>query len=164
MLAGAEHGFRHGQAIALVLDGGDGGAGGDLAQEGQVAHVVGGVGDDGTRIQAAALDDVGLEGGAALGRGGGRRLFRQLHDFQRAGAVGQAADEAALLQRGDQAVDPRLGRQVQRLLHLVEGGRHARLADALMNEHQEFVLFLREHGGESRTRREPFGMFCKCSG
>ena len=79
-------------------------------------------------------------------------------------AVGEAADEAAFLQRRDQAVDARLGRQVQRLLHLVEGRRNARLPDALMNEHQEFVLFLREHGAESRTRREPLMMFCKCSG
>ena len=123
-----------------------------------------GLGDGGARVQAAALDHVGLEGRASLGRSGGRRLFRQLHHLQRAGAVGETADEAAFLQRRDQAVDARLGRQVQRLLHLVEGRRNARLPDALMNEHQEFVLFLREHGAESRTRREPLMMFCKCSG
>ncbi|MNI51588.1 hypothetical protein D3C73_1063210 [compost metagenome] len=164
MLARAQHRLGDGQALAFVLDGGDGGAGGDLAQQGQVAHVVGGFRDGRARVQAAALDHVGLEGRAALGRGGGRRLFRQLDHLQRAGAMGQTADEAAFLQRRDQAVDAGFGRQVQRFLHLVEGRRNARLPDALMNEHQEFVLFLCEHGGESRTRREPFVMFCKCSG
>src|SRR6185437_8237025 len=34
-----------------------------------------------------------------------RRLFRQTHDFERAGAMGQAADEAALLKAADQPVN-----------------------------------------------------------
>ena len=55
-------------------------------------------------------------------------------------AVGQAAQEAALLQPGDQAVDAGLRLQAQRLLHLVEGGRHARLVEALVDEQQQFVL------------------------
>jgi hypothetical protein len=63
--------------------------------------------------------------------------------------VRQTADEAALLQRRDQPVDARLGRQVQRLLHLVEGGRHAGLLDPFMDEHQEFVLLAGEHPGAS---------------
>ena len=36
---------------------------------------------------------------------GGSLQLRQLDHFDGPGAVGQAADEAALLERGDQAVD-----------------------------------------------------------
>ncbi|MNE02505.1 hypothetical protein D3C80_949830 [compost metagenome] len=160
MFARAQHGFRHRIAGGFVLDGVDGGAGCDLAHQGQFAAVVGRFNRLGT---TAALDDAGLEAGMAA-RCACCGLFRQLGHFQRAGAVGQAADEAALLQRRDQAVDARLGRQIQRLLHLVEGGRDARFLNPFVNEHQEFVLLLGEHGRKaSRTRREPLSMFCKCS-
>jgi hypothetical protein len=52
---------------------------------------------------APALDHAGRE--LAAGERPGRHGFGQADDFQRAGAVGEAADEAALLQRRDQAVD-----------------------------------------------------------
>ena len=74
-----------------------------------------------------------------------RRKLRQLDHFNGAGAVGQAANEAALFQRGDEAVDARLRAQVERVLHLVEGGRNAGLLQPLADETQEFVLFAREH-------------------
>ena len=51
--------------------------------------------------------------------------FGQLDHLDGARPIGQAADEAALLERGDQAVDARFRTQVERVLHLVEGGRHA---------------------------------------
>ncbi len=51
-----------------------------------------------------------------------RRRLGQAQDFERPGAVRQAADEAALLERQDQPMDARLRAQVERLLHLVEGG------------------------------------------
>jgi hypothetical protein len=52
----------------------------------------------------------------------------------------QAAQEAALLQAGDQPVDARLRLQVQRLLHLVERRRHTIVVEALVDEHEQFVL------------------------
>ena len=69
----------------------------------------------------------------------------QLDDLDGAGAVGQAADEAALLQRRDQAVDAGLRAQVERVLHLVEGGRHAGLLQPLIDETQKLKLFARQH-------------------
>ncbi len=64
-------------------------------------------------------------GNLGLGGGrGGRRLARHrlghAEHLQRAGAIGQAADEVALLERADQAVDARLGLEIERLLHLLE--------------------------------------------
>jgi hypothetical protein len=65
--------------------------------------------------------------------------------FDGPGAIGQAADEAAFLQRRDQSVDAGLRPQVQSVLHFVEGGRHAGLLDALMDEAEQFELFARQH-------------------
>ncbi len=70
----------------------------------------------------------------------------QLDHLQRTGPVRQPADEAALLQRHDQAVDAGFRLQVERVLHLVEGGRHAALAQALMDEAEQFELFACQHG------------------
>jgi hypothetical protein len=42
-------------------------------------------------------------------------------------------------------MDAGLGAEVEGILHLVEGGRNARLLEALIDEHQEFVLLSREH-------------------
>ena len=85
-------------------------------------------------------------------RGRDRRgdRFGQLDHLDGAGAVGQPADEAALLERGDQAVNSRLGAQIERILHLVERGRHARLGQALVDEAQEFELLASQH-----RRRSP---------
>src|SRR5690606_621359 len=59
---------------------------------------------------------------------------------------GKAADEAALLERRDEAVDAGFRRQVQCVLHLVEGWRNARFLHTLMDEQEEFLLFARQHG------------------
>ena len=59
--------------------------------------------------------------------------------------MGEAADEAALLERGDQAVDAGLGTQAKRILHFVERGRHPLRAEMLVNEEQELVLFACQH-------------------
>ena len=104
VLAGAEDGLGHADAVALLLDRLDGGAGGDAAKDGQFAGVVGG-----RRHGSAGVDELRLEGRSALGRRGGGGLLRQLHNLQRPGPVGQAAQEAALLEGGDQAVDAGLG-------------------------------------------------------
>ena len=79
------------------------------------------------------------------GRSGLGHVVGQLEHFQGAGALFHAAQEAALFQGGDQAVDAGLGFEVQRLLHLVEGGRDAAFAHPLMDEHQEFILLAGQH-------------------
>ena len=90
-------------------------------------------------LGAAAVDDRGLEAGARLERLG------QPRDLDGARAVRQPADEAALLERGDQAMDAGLRPQVERVLHLVEGRRHPILLQSLVDEVQEVVLLARKH-------------------
>ncbi len=62
---------------------------------------------------------------------------------------GQAADEAALLQRRDQPVNAGFGAQIERVLHLVEGRRNAGFLEPLMDETQKLELFPRQHRGPS---------------
>ena len=59
--------------------------------------------------------------------------------------MGELADEAALLQGRNQSVDAGFGAQVQRLLHFLERRRNAGFLQPLVNEHEQFVLFAREH-------------------
>src|SRR5437899_204844 len=73
-----------------------------------------------------------------------RRVGRP-HHLDRPRPVGQAADEAALLECRDQAVDARLRSEVERVLHLVERRGDARLLEALVNEAQQFQLLSGEH-------------------
>src|SRR6476660_4534166 len=68
----------------------------------------------------------------------------QLDDFDGAGAVGQAADETALLQRRNEAVDSGFRTQIERVLHLVEGGRYPGLVQPFIDETQKFILFARK--------------------
>ncbi len=74
-----------------------------------------------------------------------RHRFGQPHDLHGARPVGQAAHEAALLERGDQPVDAGLRLEVERLLHLVEGRGYARLLQPLMDEHEKLFLLRCEH-------------------
>jgi hypothetical protein len=69
----------------------------------------------------------------------------QLDDLERPGAMVQAAQETALLQRRNQPVDARFRLQSQRILHLVEGGRNALGLHTFMDKHQKFVLFTGQH-------------------
>ena len=71
--------------------------------------------------------------------------FRQLDHLDGAGTVRQAADEAALLQRRDEPVDAGFGTQIESVLHLVEGGRHAGLLQTLVNEAQQLELLAGQH-------------------
>ena len=71
--------------------------------------------------------------------------LRQLDHLDGARPVGQAADEAALLQRRDQAVDAGLRAQIERVLHLVEGGRNPALLQPLMDEAQKLELLAGQH-------------------
>jgi hypothetical protein len=100
---------------------------------------------------AAILPSTGISNARAEAPAAGRRrrrrgCVRQLDHLQRARPVGQAAQEAALFQRGDQAVDAGLGRQIQRLLHFVERGRNAGFLQPLMDEQQKLALLGRQHG------------------
>jgi hypothetical protein len=70
-----------------------------------------------------------------------------------AGAVRQAADEIAFLERADQPVHAGLGFEVQRLLHFFEGGRNARFAQPLIYEAEQFMLFARQHRGHPEEER-----------
>jgi len=57
----------------------------------------------------------------------------------------QAAYEAALRQRRDQPVDARLGLQVERVLHFIEGRRYASFLQALVDEAQKLKLLASQH-------------------
>ena len=112
-----------------------------------------------TRHEAAALlKSLRLKGRVVTERGPvartivkaakrGVHRIRQPRYLQRPRPVGQAPDETTLLQSRDQAMDARLAAQIERVLHLVEGGRNPALLHAFVDEHQKFMLLAREHGG-----------------
>ena len=77
--------------------------------------------------------------------GDGRR-FGQAQHLDRARAIGEPPDEAALLQRHDQPMNAGLGAQIERLLHFVEGRRHALVLQALVNETKQLALLPGQHG------------------
>ncbi len=148
----AEQAGRNRHPVRFVAQGLDGVACGNGAVKGQFngLHLVGGDrAGEGFKI---AVDHLGVETGATYvpshvsggGRGSGD-ISGHFENFQGAGAVGQAADKTALLKPGDEAVNARLGFQPQGILHFVVGGGNAGLFQAFVDEHQQFVLFLREH-------------------
>ncbi len=143
MIARAEHFRRHVDGVAAGLQRLDRRACRDPAHhrdgDRTAAFILGG----GADLAEVALDDVGGEAAPAVAEASG--LLRQLDDLDGAGAVRQAADEAALLQRRDQAVDARFRAQIQRVLHLVEGGWHACFLEPFIDEPQKLVLFARQH-------------------
>src|SRR5262249_58772247 len=71
--------------------------------------------------------------------------LRQLDHLDGACPVGQAADEAAFLERRDETVDARLGTQIKRILHFVERGRDTGFLEPLVDETQELELFASQH-------------------
>src|SRR5690606_6332743 len=74
-----------------------------------------------------------------------RDVLRLPQHFERAGAVGQAADEAALLERRDQAMHAGLALEVERFLHLLERRGNSRLLQLALDEAKEFVLLGGQH-------------------
>ena len=62
--------------------------------------------------------------------------FGQPQDLDRPGAIGEAPDEAALLERHDETMNSGFRAQVQRFFHFIERRRHARVLQALMDESQ----------------------------
>ena len=125
--------------------------GGDTAHDrnghGTVAVIFRGDTAAATNLAKGAFNHTRREAAAAVAAGTGK--FGKLDHFDGAGAVGEATDEAALFKCGNQAVDAGLRAQVERVLHLVEGGRHARLLQPLADEPQKFVLFARQHLNKS---------------
>ncbi len=101
-------------------------------------------GRGGTGAAEIAGDDARREG-ARPGRRLDGRGFRQPQHLDGAGAIGQPLDEAALLQRHDQAMDAGFGAQVERLLHFVEARRHAFGLEPVVDEAQQFALFSGQH-------------------
>ena len=81
-----------------------------------------------------------------MGWGSRGRLLRKFDDLKSPRAMGEAAQEPAFFKRRDQPVNARLGGQIECILHLIKGRRHAGFLDALMDEHQQFVLFTGQHG------------------
>ena len=144
--------------MAALLDRLDRCTGGDAAHDrhrDRPRRIV--LGDDRPRLAKIALDDAGVEAAhpaiapaqAVLDRVG------QLDDLDGAGAVGQPPDEATLIQRGNQPVNAGFGAQVQRVLHFVEGRRHAGFGQPLVDEPQEFELFARQHRLWASGRGDP---------
>ncbi len=143
---------RAGDVVRMVLDGADRHAGGNATHDG---HRDGAGVDDMRRRQAEVatlrsrtFDDARLEAAAPL------RLTHacavagvlgQFQDLDGAGTVGKAADEAALDQRGDEPMDAGFRLEIERILHLVERGRHPVGTHALVDEEQEFFLLLGQH-------------------
>jgi competence protein ComEC len=154
VLAGrGQHHRGHADRGGAVLQRLDRGAGGDAADQRYVARL-GGAGHglhaepgagllERVRLGQRPLDHRRAEAAPAWVHV--LDIVGQAQDLDGAGAVGQAADEAALLERGDQAVNAGFGAQAQGLLHLVEGGRDAIALHPLVDEHQEFVLLPGQH-------------------
>ena len=143
VLAAAEQAGRHVDMVAVVAQRLDRRAGGDAAVERQAGTsdrpVVG--------TGRAILEDrprstLGVKRAGPLGR----RVLGQAHHFQRPRAVGQAADEAAFLQPGDQPVDARFGLQPSASFISSNEGETPVCAEMLVDEEQQLVLFLRQHG------------------
>ncbi len=149
VLAVGEDVGRAGDVVGVVLDGGDRHAGRDAPHDRDRHRArVDDVGGRKAEIAAPrlrALDDAWLEAAAALALA--VAPFGQLQDLDGARPVRQAADEAALDEGGDQAVDARLRLEVEGVLHLVEGGRHAVRLHARVDEEQELFLLLGQHVG-----------------
>src|SRR5216684_8540022 len=152
VLSGTEHVRWHADGVTSGLQRLNRCAGGDAAHDRHghrtVAIVLGT--DAGAAADPAerALDDAGRKTAAAVAATTGRKLG-QLDDLDGAGAIGKAANEAALFKGCDEAMDPGLRAQIQRILHLVEGGRNAGFLQAFADESQEFVLFARKHLDQS---------------
>jgi hypothetical protein len=60
-----------------------------------------------------------------------------------------ASEEAALLEGGNQPMDPGFGLELERVLHLLETGREAGLLEMAVDIHEQFVLLSCEHDGRT---------------
>ncbi len=150
MLAVAEQAPGDTDGRRLVTERLDGRAGGDAAVERQLHRLAAGrAGRAGERGFEIAADHGGREACTLRARRRDGGLLGQLHHLEGARPVCEALDEPALLQSADQTMDTRLRLELERFLHLLEGGRHAGVGEAPIYEEQEFVLLLRKHGSQS---------------
>ena len=122
---------------------------------------------DGVATGAAALHQLWPERLASpRGRRHGR-LLGQLYDLKRTRTMSQPPQKSSFLECCDQPVDAGLGREIKRVLHLVERGRHAGLLNSFVDEHEQFVLLAREHDRQLadpiRLGRNTSRTFCMCS-
>ena len=126
VVTGRKHGRRHVDHGAVIAQRLDRRTCGDPAIQRQFDRfdvVVDLTADE--RAGEVALDDIGLELRpfrirALLTASAGFRPFGQSQHFKCPRAVGQAADETALFQAGDQPVDAGLGLETQSILHFIE--------------------------------------------
>jgi hypothetical protein len=141
MFSGRQQVGRHVDDMAAGLDRLDRRAGGDAAHHrhrdragGVVIFLV-----LGGRAHAAeiALDHAGGKAARAAVAHPVRDGLGKLDDLDGARPVGEAPDEAALFQGGDQAVNAGFGPQVEGVLHFIEGGGDSGLGQALVDETQE---------------------------
>ena len=116
-------------------------ASGDAAVQRHLDHVVGGL-----RRGAGGRSHDRLDRRTALRAG----TLRHLEDFERARAIGQAAQELALLKRADQAVNPRFGLEIERFLHLLERRRNPRFGEAIVDEADQLMLLGGKHSQSSK--------------
>src|ERR1043166_7242978 len=137
VLAGRKQIGGNADRVAARLDRLDRRARGDAThdrhRDGTAALVLG----RGTHAPEMALDHAWGEAARTAAHAVTDRVGKP-HHFDRARPVGEAPDEATLLERSDQAVDARLRSEVQRVLHLVERWGNARLLEALVDEAQQF--------------------------
>ena len=115
VLACAEQGGRHRQR-AVGFKRFDGHASGNAAMQGDLDDVVG-RGGHGPGWNGDARNHVV---GRSRGPLAGIHVLRLAQHLERARAVGQAADEAAFLERRDQPVHAGLALEVERILHFLE--------------------------------------------
>ncbi len=148
VLARAEQGGGHRQH-RLALERLDRHTGGDAAMQRNLDDIVGrlarGCGFHQRCQSPAAQSRIAVRRSA--GRCLGRDILGLLEHFESARAVGQAADEAALLERRDQPVHSRFRLEIKRFLHFLERRRDAGCFQPLLNEADQFVLLAREHAG-----------------
>jgi predicted membrane metal-binding protein len=148
VISGTQHLRRHSDIMGVILYGRDRHTGGNPAHHWNDRPTRDAIGTlrHGLDATERALDDIRAKGALLFRRGQARRYrFRKLDDFQGAGAMRKPAYEASFLKRGDQPVDTGLRTKVECRFHLIEGRRHARLLEALVDKHQQFELFARQH-------------------
>jgi len=138
MFARAEQRGGNGEPV-IILERLDRDAGGNLAVQGHFDNVVRGDGLQRRCGLAQRHHIVTVAPRFGLGRIG------QLQHFERARTIGQAAQEAAFLERADQPVDARFRLEAQRLLHFLERRRDAAGVEPFLDEVEQFMLLRGQH-------------------
>lgn len=143
MIPTPDHALRHGDVVRNLGNRGDRHTCGDAAHHGQFKRR----GD--CRGKSLFRHDSRGSGSGGCHRTGGFACqgFGHFDNFNRAGAVGKAADKSALFQGGDQPMDARFRPQIKRILHFIEGGGDAVTRQTGIDEFQQIVLLFRQHNG-----------------